>query len=69
MDLSQTAYIDSSGLGAIVSIIATVRANQGDIRLAAAAGNITNLLEITQLNKLLKCYKTVEEGVKSFSST
>ena len=34
IDLQKTEYLDSSGLGAFVSQIATCRSNQGDIHLA-----------------------------------
>jgi anti-sigma B factor antagonist len=68
LDLKQTVYVDSSGLGAIVSTISVTRANDGDIRLVNVAKTITELLEITHLNKVLKCYESVKEGLQSFSN-
>lgn len=67
LDLKQTVYVDSSGLGAIVSTISAARANDGDIRLVNISATIAELLEITHLNKVLKCFKTVKEGIQSFS--
>jgi len=66
IDLSSTTYIDSSGLGAIVSRIAVSRSNQGDILLTAVNENIMNLLEITHLNKILKIYETIDEAIASY---
>lgn len=66
IDLSATKYIDSSGLGAIVSRIAVSRSNQGDIRLAGVKENIMNLLELTHLNKILNIYDTIDEAVASY---
>lgn len=66
LDLSGTGYIDSSGLGAIVSRISVLRSNQGDVRLAAVADNIKDLLELTQLNKIIRTYPDVESAEKSF---
>jgi len=65
-DMTGTNYIDSTGLGAIVSRIAFVRSHQGDIRLAIKSDFIKELLDITNLNKILKCFDTVEDAVNSF---
>ena len=67
IDLSLTEYMDSSGLGAIVSRIAATRANNGDIRLAAPSKFVKDLLELTQLIRILKIYKDVDSAIESFS--
>ena len=66
VNLSDTKYIDSTGLGALVSRIALTRSNQGDIRLAAPKQNVKDLLELTHLIKILKCYDTVDLAVSSY---
>jgi anti-sigma B factor antagonist len=66
MNLENTNYMDSSGLGAIVSKIAVTRSNKGDIRLARVKKYVEYLLELTHLDKILKSYPTVEEAVASF---
>lgn len=66
MDLNQTTYVDSSGLGAIVSKIAMTRSNAGDIRLAHVAPNIQELLELTHLTQILQVYESTEKAVASF---
>lgn len=66
MNLENTDYMDSSGLGAIVSKIAVTRSNKGDIRLAAVKKYVDYLLNLTHLNKILKTYDTVGEAVTSF---
>ncbi|MBU2489539.1 MAG: STAS domain-containing protein [Proteobacteria bacterium] len=65
-DLSQTETIDSSGLGALVSRIAIIRENGGDMRLAGCNEFVTGLLNITHLDQVFTCYPTVEEAMKSF---
>jgi anti-sigma B factor antagonist len=67
VDLSATEYMDSSGLGAIVSRIAVTRANQGDIRLAGPSKIVEDLLDLTQLIRILKIYKDIDSTVKSFN--
>ena len=66
INLENTNYIDSTGLGALVSKIALTRTNNGDIRLAAPKQTIIDLLELTHLNKILKCYKSVDAAIDSY---
>ncbi|NOX89803.1 MAG: STAS domain-containing protein [Calditrichaeota bacterium] len=66
MNLEKTRYMDSSGLGAIVSKIAATRSKNGDIRLAAPQQTIVDLLELTHINQIIKSFSTVDEAVNSF---
>ena len=66
IDLTATKYMDSSGLGAIVSRIAATRANQGDIRLAKPSKFVEELLDLTQLMRILKIYKNTKSAVGSY---
>lgn len=66
INLSDTDYVDSSGLGAIVSRISVTRSNKGDVRLATKTQAIIDLLDLTQLNKILKCYDDVKTATDSF---
>jgi anti-sigma B factor antagonist len=66
MNLEKTKYMDSSGLGAIVSKIAATRSKKGDIRLAAPQQTIIDLLELTHINQIVKVFSSVEEAVNSF---
>jgi anti-sigma B factor antagonist len=66
INLSDTKYIDSSGLGAIVSRISATRSNNGDVRLVTKSQSILDLLDITRLNKILKCYNDVKTALDSF---
>jgi anti-sigma B factor antagonist len=66
INLENTNYIDSTGLGALVSKIALTRTNNGDIRLAAPKQTIIDLLELTHLNKILKCYDSLDAAIDSY---
>ena len=68
MDFEKTTFMDSSGLGAIVSRIAVTRSNQGDVRLARLSSFIRQLLETTNLDKILTCFEDVDSAVQSFGS-
>src|ERR1700743_3943783 len=52
VDFTPTAYIDSSGLGALVSISKRVRDAGGDLRLAGLNEDLRSLFELTKLDTL-----------------
>lgn len=64
IDLSKTNFIDSSGLGALVGKISTCRKNGGDIKLISPTQRVVEILQITNLDKILKIYKTLEDALK-----
>ena len=66
VDLTATKYVDSSGLGAIVSRIAISRSNNGDVRIATAVPLIKHLLDVTNLNKIVKCFDDVSRACSDF---
>jgi anti-sigma B factor antagonist len=69
VDLADIEFIDSSGLGALVSALKTLRAQKdGDIRLANLQQPVVALLEVTRLNRVFSSYSTVEQAVQSFGS-
>lgn len=68
IDFGKTIFIDSSGLGAIVSRISICRTNNGDVRLCNINDRIKEVLNITHLDKILKIYKSLDECLNSFSS-
>ena len=67
IDLTDTIYMDSSGLGAIVSRIAATRANKGDIRLANPSKFVKELLDLTQLIRILKIYEDTKSAINSYN--
>ena len=66
INLEKTEFMDSSGLGALVSRIAATRANGGDVRLATSSPLILSLLKITHLDKVFKRFDDVAAAIKSF---
>lgn len=69
IDLTNTEFIDSSGLGAIVSKIAHCRANGGDVKIVVTNDRIKEIFNITHLDKVLKEFKTVQEALEEFNNT
>lgn len=68
VDLADVTFIDSSGLGALVSALKTLKRsdNGGDVRLARVQAPVVSLLEIIRLNRVFTTYSTVEQAVQSY---
>jgi anti-sigma B factor antagonist len=69
VDLSNVEFVDSSGLGALVSALKTLKLLKGggDIRLANVQPSVVALLEIIRLHRVFFTYPSVEQAVKSFN--
>ena len=66
IDFSQTGYIDSSGLGALVSISKRVREAGGELRLSGLNEDLRSLFELTKLDTLFQIADTRERALDSF---
>lgn len=69
VDLSEVNFIDSSGLGALVSALKALKTRErsGDIRLANLQEPVVALLEIIRLQRVFSSYPSVDQAVNSFS--
>ena len=65
-DLSQVNWMNSSGLGILISALTTIRNTGGELKVAAATEKIRNLLTITKLTNVIKLYDTVDEALADF---
>lgn len=66
IDFSQTGYIDSSGLGVLVSLSKKIREMGGDLRLASLNDDLKTLFELTKLDTLFSITHSREAGLASF---
>jgi anti-anti-sigma factor len=62
LDVSGLEYIDSAGIGALVSSLSNIKKAGGDLRLAGANQRIVRLFAMTGVDKLLTVYPTVAEA-------
>ena len=66
VDFANTGYIDSSGLGVLVSLSKKVREVDGDLRLAGLNDDLRTLFELTKLDTLFAISDTVDHAIASF---
>ena len=62
VDLSTTVFMDSSGLGALIGCLKKARQAGGDLRLAAPTEQVTTVLELTNLHRVLQPATTVDDA-------
>ena len=66
IDFSQTGYIDSSGLGVLVSLSKKIREQGGELRLANLNEDLKTLFELTKLDTLFHIADTRERAMEAF---
>lgn len=66
VDFSNTGYIDSSGLGALVSLAKKLREAGGELRLAGLNEDLRTLFELTKLDTLFNITASPDEALQGF---
>ena len=59
LDLSGVDFVDSIGLGVIVSALKRVRGRGGDLVVAGAVPRVRSLFELTRLDEIIELHDTV----------
>jgi anti-anti-sigma factor len=66
LTMSSVDFIDSTGLGTIVRVAKRVKEANGQVKLAEAQSNISEMFALTRLDKVLPIYRTQEEALEDF---
>ena len=62
-DLSEVSFLDSSGLGALVTAHERIRDSGGELRLVIPVQNVRKVFEITGLTSVFSIYPTLSEAL------
>ena len=54
LELSTLTFLDSSGLGTLISLHKTLRSRNGTVRLIKPAPNVQQILELTRLHRVFE---------------
>lgn len=68
VDLAEVKFMNSSGLGMLISGFTSIKNAGGNMKLANATDKINSLLVITKLITIFEHYNSVDEAVKSYQS-
>jgi len=62
VDLADISFIDSSGLGSLIAGLKKARQAGGNLRIAEASEQVLTVLRLTNLDRVLHPYPSVEEA-------
>jgi len=62
-DLSKVHFIDSSGLGALLSGFKNAGLRQGSLALAGLQPRVQSMFELTRLHRVFEIYASAEEAL------
>jgi anti-sigma B factor antagonist len=65
-DLRELDLIDSSGVGAIVSLFKRVRTLQGDVKIACLQGQPAEIFKLLRLDRAFEIFDSVDAAVARF---
>ena len=66
LNLAQVSYVDSAGLGAIVSAYTTMTREGGSLKLANVTKKLQDLLSITKLLTVFETFDSEDEALRSY---
>jgi anti-sigma B factor antagonist len=66
IDFANTGYIDSSGLGVLVSLSKKIREQGGELRLSSLNEDLRTLFELTKLDTLFQIADDKRQALEGF---
>ena len=67
VSLQKVNYVNSSGIGAIISAHTNCSKKGGMVKLAGVSNNVLNLFVVTKLIDIFDVYENIDEAIDSFS--
>lgn len=68
LNLGQVPYVDSAGLGALVSAYTTVTREGGSLKLTNVTKRMQDLLSITKLLTVFDTFDSEDEAIRSYKT-
>lgn len=66
IDLSETGFVDSSGMGAMMACQRTAAASGGKVKLCCLSKQVRSAFELIRLNLVLDINETRDEAINKF---
>lgn len=66
IDLEEVRFVDSSGLGSLVSGFKNASARNGNLKLSGLQPQVKSMFELTRLHRVFEIFNTVDEALASF---
>ena len=66
INLEKVSYIDSSGIGALISSLSTLKKYQGSMKIINLLASVKRVFELTKLISFFDIYSSEEEALSKF---
>jgi anti-sigma B factor antagonist len=68
LDLSTLRFVDSSGLGALISCLRKVNAKGGDLKLSGMSRQVRAVFELVRMHRVFDILAAKEDAVRAFAA-
>ena len=69
VDLANVTWVNSTGLGILISGYTTLKRNNGEMKLLNVSDRIESIFIVTKLYSVFDSYKDEDEAIQSFATT
>ncbi|EIE00970.1 MULTISPECIES: STAS domain-containing protein [Leptospira] len=66
INLEKVSYIDSSGIGALISSLSNLKKYQGGLKIINVAGSVRKVFELTKLTSFFEIFDNEADAVAAF---
>jgi anti-sigma B factor antagonist len=66
INLDKVSYIDSSGIGALISSLSNLKKYQGGLKICNVSGSVRKVFELTKLTSFFEIYDSEQEAISAF---
>lgn len=67
INLEKVSYIDSSGIGALISGLSNLKKYQGSLKIINVYASVKKVFELTKLTSFFEIYDSEEEALSKFN--
>ena len=66
INMQEVSYIDSSGIGALISSLSNLKKYQGSLKITNIHDSVKKVFELTKLTSFFEIYANVDAALKSY---
>ena len=66
INLEKVSYIDSSGIGALISSLSNLKKYQGSLKIINVYASVKKVFELTKLTSFFEIYDSEDEALSKF---
>jgi anti-sigma B factor antagonist len=67
LDLTRLRFVDSSGLGALISCLRLVNARGGDLKLFGMSSDVRAVFELVRMDRVFEIFPTSDDALRAFT--